>query len=79
MAGPERAADDDSDLRHDGIGNGIHHFRARLYDAAPLGVAADHESVDVVQKDQRDQVLVAVHDEAGGFFRGFGVNHAAKL
>ena len=32
-----------------------------------------------MQKHQRNAVLVAVHDKARGFFRRFGINHAAKF
>src|SRR5215475_3523546 len=32
-----------------------------------------------MKEDNWNQVLVAVHDEASGFFRRFGVDHAAKL
>ena len=32
-----------------------------------------------MQKNQRDTVLVAIHDEARRFFRGFGVDHAAEF
>src|SRR5262249_43423831 len=54
-------------------------FRAGADDAAPLGVLADHEAVDVVQKDKRNTVLVAVEDETRGFFGGFRVDDAAEL
>src|ERR1035437_3096358 len=37
------------------------------------------EAVEVVKKDERDQVLIAVHDEAGGFFSGLGIDDAAEL
>ena len=75
----ERTADDHGDLRHDRVRHRIHHLRASLDDAAPLRIAADHESIDIMEKNQRDQVLVAIHDEAGGFFRGFGIDDAAEL
>jgi hypothetical protein len=32
-----------------------------------------------VQEDQRDAVLIAVQNEACGFFGRFGINHPAKL
>ena len=32
-----------------------------------------------MQEKQRDQVLVAVHDEACGFFRRLGINNPAKF
>src|SRR5438128_613872 len=48
----ERAADDDRELRNGGVGDGVHHLRAVLGDAAALVLLADHESGDVLQKDQ---------------------------
>src|SRR5438270_405770 len=69
----------DLELRHDGIRDGIDHLRARLDDAAPFGIAPHHESVNIMKKDQRDQVLVAIHDEARGLFGGLGVDHATKF
>ena len=79
VAGAEAAAADHGDFRHDAIGHGVDHFRARANDAAPLGFLADHEAVHVVQENQRDQILVAVQDEARGFLRRFGVDHAAEF
>ncbi len=55
------------------------HLRAGANDAGPLRIFADHESVDVVQEDQGDQVLIAVHDEAGRFLRALGIDDAADL
>ena len=67
------------DLGHGGVGDGGDHLGSGADDAAPFRVAADHEAVDVVQKDQRNQVLVAVHDEARGFFGALGVDDAAEF
>ena len=79
VAGAEAAAADHRNFRHHAIGHGVHHFRAGADDAAPFGFFADHEAVHVVQKNQRDEVLIAVEDEARGFFGGFGVDHAAEF
>ena len=79
VAGAERAADDHRDFRHHGIGDRVHHLGAGADDAAPLGVAAHHEAVHVVQEDQRNHVLVAVHDEARGLLGAFGIDDAAEL
>src|SRR5208282_3081357 len=46
---------------------------------APLGIASHHKAVYVVEKNERDKILVAVHDEAGGLFGGLGVDDAAEL
>ena len=64
---------------HHGIGDRVHHLGAGADDAAPLGVAAHHEAVYVVQENQRNQVLVAVHDEARGLVGALGINDAAEL
>ena len=79
MSGAEAAAADHGDFGHDAVGDGVDHFCAGADDAAPLGVFADHEAVDVVQENQRDAVLVAVEDEARGFFGGLGVDDAAEF
>ena len=79
MSRAERAADDHRNFRHHGIRNRVHHLRARLDDAAPLGIAAHHKSVHVMEKNQRNQILVAVHDEARRFLRRFGIDHATEL
>ena len=75
----ERPAHDHRDLRYHGVRHRVHHFRARFNDAAPLGVASHHEPVYVMKEDKRNQVLIAVHDEARCFLSRLGVDHAAKL
>jgi hypothetical protein len=39
----------------------------------------NHEAVDIVKKDERNQILIAVHDEARGLRSTLGIDHAAKL
>src|SRR5262249_40610100 len=75
----ERAADDDCDLGDYRVGNRIDHLGPGTDNAAPFRVAAHHEAVAVVQKDEGNQVLVRIHDEARRFFRRFGVDHAAEF
>src|SRR6266481_5432229 len=79
ISGAEAAAENDRNFGDHAVGDRVDHLGAGADDAAPLGVFADHEAVDVVQKNERDAVLVAVHDEAGGFFGGLGVDHAAEF
>src|SRR4029077_12526287 len=79
IAGAEAAAANYRYFWNDAIGDGVHHFGAGADNAAPLGIFANHEAVDVVQKNKRDAVLVAIENEARGFFRGLGVNHAPKF
>src|SRR5206468_12717888 len=67
------------DLGHNGIRDRVHHLGSGFDDATPFGVAAYHEAVDVMEEDEWYKILVAVHDEAGGFLGGLGVNHTAEL
>jgi hypothetical protein len=70
VAGAVAAAHDDDDLGHDRVAHRVDHLGAGADDAGLLAVAPDHEAGRVVQEDQRDLALVAVHDEPGGFVRG---------
>ena len=79
MPSAERTSNNHRNFRHHGIRERIYHLRSRLDDATPLGIAAHHEPVHIVQKDERDQILIAVHDETRSLFRGLGVNNAPEL
>ena len=79
MSRAEAATANDGDFGHDAVGDRIHHFGAGTDDAAPFGVFAYHKSIYIMKKDQRDTVLIAIEDEARGFFSGLRVNHAAEL
>src|SRR5689334_22362665 len=79
MTGAKRSAHDDRYFWHHGIGHGIHHLGPGFDNAAPLGVTAHHETVYVMQENQRHKVLVAIHDETRGLFGAFGIDHAAKF
>ena len=79
MTGAEAAAADDGDLRHHAVRDGVHHLGAGADDAAPFRLLAHHEAVDVVQEDERRQLLIAVQDEARGLFRRLGINDPAKV
>ena len=61
------------------LADDVHEFRPGLDDARLLGIAADHEAVHVLQKDQRRPGLVAVHDEAGRLVGAVVIDHAAEL
>src|SRR3546814_3279646 len=54
VAGAERAAHDDGDLRHGGVGDCLNHLRAVLDDAALLAFGTDHVAGRVHQIDDRD-------------------------
>lgn len=73
------AAGDEDDFGDDGIGHGVDHFGAGADDAALFGVSADHEACGVVEEEEGDLALVAVHDEAGGFVGGVVVDDAGHL
>ena len=79
VSGAKTSAANHGDFRNNAVRHGVYHFRPGANDAAPFGVFANHEAVDVMEKNQRDAILVAVENKARGFFRGFGVNHAAKF
>ena len=79
MSCSKGAPDNHGDFRDNGVRHGIHQLRARFDDAAPFRVAAYHEAVDIMKENEGDKVLVAVHDEARGFFGRLGVDDAAKL
>ena len=61
---------------HDRVGDGVHHLRAVLGDAAALVLPADHEAGDVLQEDQRDAAQVAQLDEVRGLERRLREQHA---
>src|SRR3989441_3917027 len=79
VARAETPAEDHADFGHHAVRHRIHHLGARADDAAPFRLFADHKPIDVVQKNKRHQVLVAVEDEARGFRRRFRVDYAAEL
>src|SRR5690606_2408520 len=72
-------ADDNGKLRDDRIGHRIYHLGAILNDAAMFRTAAYHKTGDVLEKDQGDFLLVAIHDEARGLVGGIRIDDAAKL
>ena len=69
ISGTETAAANHRDFWNDAVCHRVHHFCASANDAAPLRVFSDHETVHVVKKNQRNAVLVAIENEARGFFR----------
>src|SRR5208282_5559663 len=69
MSGPKAPAADHRDFRHHAVGHGIHHFGAGADDPAPFRLFPHHESIHVVQKHERHQILVAVQDESRSLLR----------
>ena len=76
VAGAERAADDDGELRHRGVRHRRHELRAVARDAAGLVLLADHEAGDVLQEDERHAPLAAELDEVRALLRRLGEEHA---
>src|SRR5438046_8780352 len=64
MTGPKAAPANHGNLGDHAVRNGVDHLRASADDAAPFGVFADHESVDVMKKNERDAVLIAVENRS---------------
>src|SRR5262249_1595030 len=44
-----------------------------------LGIPSDHKTIYVMQKQNGNEILIAVEDEAGSLVGTFRVDHAAKL
>ena len=66
----------DRELRHDRVGDGVHHLRAVLRDARALVLPADDEAGDVLQEDERDAAQVAQLDEVRRLQRRLREQHA---
>lgn len=79
VPGAIRVPNDERKLRHHGIRDRTHHLRAILDDAAMLRPGSHHEARDILQKDERNPLLVTVHHEARRFIRRIRINHAAHL
>ncbi len=79
IACAKRSSHDHRDLRHNGIAHHVHQLGAAANDSAFFCVATDHEPADVLEKNDRQIRLVAVHDEARCFVRAVGINDTAHL
>ena len=79
VARAKRTADHDRDFRHDRIADRIDQLRAAPNDAALFRVAPDHEAGYVLEKNDRQSGLIAIHDEPRGFVGAVGINDAAHL
>ena len=62
-----------------GIADRVNQLRAAANDPALFRVASDHEAGDVLEKNDRQSGLVAIHDEARRFVRAVGIDDAAHL
>src|SRR5438270_403268 len=72
IAGSEAAADDQRQLWHAGAGDSRDHLGPVLGDAAGLIFAADHETSDILQENERNTALGAELDEMCTLESGFG-------
>src|SRR5262249_3134925 len=79
VTGSERTAQDDGKLGHHTVGDHIHKFGPGADDSRLLGVAPDHETVYILEEEQRHPALVAVHDETRCLVRAIDVDDAAVL
>ncbi len=71
----ERASDHDGELGHRGAGDGVDHLGAVLGDPARLVLAADHETGDVLEEQERDAALGRKLDEVCALERRLGEQH----
>ena len=79
VARAERSADDDGDFRHGGVADRVDQLRAAADDPALFRIAADHEAGHILEENDRQPGLIAVHDEARGLVGAVGINDAAHL
>ena len=76
VAGAERPADDDRELRHDAVCHGVHQLGAVARDAGAFVLAAHDEAGDVLQEEQRNPPQIAELDEVRALERGLREEHA---
>ncbi len=76
VAGAERAAGDDRELRHVRAGHRHHELGAVARDPAGLVLLADHEAGDVLEEDERHATLAGQLDEVRALLRRLGEEHA---
>src|SRR5256885_7975024 len=72
----EAASDDHRELRHGAARDRGDHLGSVFGDSAGLVLLADHETRNVLQKDERNSPLVAELDEMRGLERGLAEQHA---
>ena len=66
-----------SSLGYPAVANRVDELGAGFDDSLLLAVAADHESVDVLQENQRQPFLIATHDKSSRLLGAVHVDHAA--
>ena len=76
VAGAERAAGHDRELRHVRARHRHHELRPVARDPALLVLLADHEARDVLEEDERDAPLARELDEVRALLRGLGEEDA---
>src|SRR5439155_10929923 len=79
VSGAKRSADNDRDLWYDGITDRIHQLGATANDPAPFRVAPDHETSNILKKNDWQACLIAIHDKARCLIGAVGINNTAHL
>src|SRR6266542_2142321 len=69
----------DRDLGHDGIADRVHQLRTAANDPALFRIAAYHESGNILEKDDGQVCLIAVHDKTRCLICAIGINDATHL
>src|SRR5690606_2712173 len=79
ISGAVTVANQNCKFWNNAVANGIYHFCAILYNPTVLTFATNHKTGNVLQKDQRDFLLVAICNKSRCFISAVAINHAAKL
>jgi hypothetical protein len=79
VSGAKGMSDDERDLGHGAIADGTDELGAPADDARALGVAADVETVDILDEQDRQPSLVTVEHEPRGLIGAVGVDDSSKL
>src|SRR5699024_5464713 len=72
-------AHDDGNLWHGAVRYSIHHLGPVLNDAALFAALADHKAGNILQKNDRNLLLIAVHDKSRRFIGRIRVDDSAYL
>src|SRR5699024_9859424 len=72
-------AHDNGNLWHRAVGYGIDHLGSVLNNAALFAALADHKTGNILQKNDRNLLLIAVHDESRRFIGRIRIDDSAYL
>src|SRR5439155_19669056 len=79
IAGAEGAAQDNGDLRNYAVGDRVNQLGAGPDNTGCFRLLSDHEAVDILEKENRNAALIAIHYESRRLVGAINVNHAAIL